>query len=162
MYCAAVQTSRCRSELLLSAWNPDWYPRKQPNTGSVYRLSVLCTEISGILFLGKAVKAGRKRTAGLWKSPSQAARHRAEAIWDRRSQRWGFKLFGGIVFSFFWFFSALRIFCYSSIFLLLPFAYPSVALDKSLSVCAALDYVQLCRHPADFSIPSRNFGEGSG
>ena len=39
---------------------------------------------------------------------------------------------------------------------------PPWPLDKSWSVCAALDYVQLCRHPADFSIPSRNLGKGSG
>ena len=35
-------------------------------------------------------------------------------------------------------------------------------MDKSLSVCTALDCVQLCRHPADFSAPSRNAGKGSG
>ena len=68
MYCAAVQTSRCRPELLLFAWNSDWYPRKQPNTGSVYRLSVLCTEISNILFLGKAVSRKRSSFFAVWQS----------------------------------------------------------------------------------------------
>ena len=68
MYCAAMQTSRCRPELLLFAWNSDWYPRKQPNTGSVYRLSVLCTEISNILFLGKAVSRKRSSFFAVWQS----------------------------------------------------------------------------------------------
>ena len=45
------------------------------------------------------------------------------------------------------------------------FCYPlpiPPSLDKSSSVCTALDFVQLCRHPADFSIQSRNAGKGSG
>jgi len=44
-------------------------------------------------------------------------------------------------------------FCYPFAFFCYPLPYSSVVLDKSLSVCIALDFVRLCRHPADFSTP---------